>query len=152
MFFPESLLRFSPQDFDGLQPLIHRPWLDPATAAISVNAVYTVPADRSLLLTGVCACFEAGAAQLVNEAKIGLLHAGLPLTDPTLICLLKFSRPGTQFASLDWQGQVVVPPNVRVILQGVFNAAGVANIVRRHIVGMLMPAANLKVAEGQVQI
>lgn len=141
MIFPESLYLLSPRDQEvtWLDPVAARGTLNQAATSVTIS-LFTVPQGRYLVLSQASAIAQPGAAQNVDQFQIDYLH----LTDFYVIAIDNTAKAANIRASLNWNGQILIPPAATVRVVGSFNAAVAANTVGLWINGILIPAANIQ--------
>lgn len=137
MRFPEWLYALLPND-EGSQKLgvvWRESTSSQAAATVSVD-VYTVPADKCLVLTNLTGQFIPGAAQNVQRRRF----MADPPAGTVRYNILDDEADGSVNSLLtnNWQGEVVIPGGWKVKVEGLFSGA-VANSVNGELHGYLIP-------------
>lgn len=142
MFFPEFLYQLSPRDqqVTWLDPVITR--VAVAVASINPIAVFTVPADRCLILQTASMEATPGLGQNVAQQFLFTRSQG----GGQNFTFRSDVTPGAANTTLtlDWSGSILVPANWTVQGSGVFNAGAVANGVVLMLHGILIPVSNIQ--------
>lgn len=142
MIFPEALYELSPRDRNVT-------WLDPlvlhldnggGAAAGSQELVVEIPEGRVLMLHSACMAVRTLA---VETTTLMLLQAqrfvgGVEFN-------LKQAFPGvTGRSQLDWQGEILIPSELRV--RAFFSFSGVVQnkVIDFDLFGMLLPVGNIQ--------
>lgn len=140
MLGPEKLYQLNQKD-------VGVPWLEcyirraiVAAALVTVDAqLPPIDAGRILILNHAACTFGPGAAQ-------NLVSAYLAVQSPDQVILLKWlgvAGAVNIIGSLDWQGQLFVPPGFNVRARGIFNAGGVVNTLTLDGGGLQIPRATI---------
>jgi len=142
MRFPEWLYRLLQGD-EGSQLLsvVWREVASTATVAALNATVYQVPGDKCLILTNAACRFIPGNTQTVNRRRL----MADPPSGTTRYNILDEEVDGAASITLDanWQGEVIIPPGWRVLIEGTFNSAVNANTVEAEIHGYLVPRGTI---------
>jgi len=142
MFFPEFLYRLSARDEKVT-------WLDPRNERIvvilanaQVNADVSVPDSQVLILMAAQVTGLPGLAQNVASNLLQIIPPGQANS-------MELKRQSAALAAnvisdLDWQGEIIVPPDWTVRAAVAYNAGAVNNETRLSLFGILIPVANIQ--------
>lgn len=148
MRIPESLFIPSAKDSGSWIVEILQRTANTSAAAFTVNlGIFTVPADRLLLLLSAHAAADAG--NLVNTTSLALtIQAPAAAAAITLAQLDRgdaaAANLGTFRRDLNWSGEVWVQPLGVVRAFGAFDSDGAANFVFGEIHGLLIPKGQVR--------
>lgn len=142
MFFPEFLYQLSARDQQVT-------WLDPqlgtvvtSTAATSVSSSLTVPDARLLVVTALNLEAAPGLAQNITQMFLGFFNVATNVLASLTEDLV--AKGANAASSIDWQGEIVLPPGWGIRATGSFNAAAAANQVILTVAGILIPIGNVQ--------
>lgn len=143
MFFPEFLYQLSQRDSQvtWLDPVIER--IQTTAAAATVEAQFTVPEARALILQSALVTGSPGAGQAVNAMTLSLI----PPNQVGPVRALKFNDTNNALnfvAAIDWQGSMILPPSWIVNANVGYDAAVAANTTTLHVFGILVPIGNVQ--------
>lgn len=99
---------------------------------------------RVILLRSLTGQYVPGAGQNVTQAQLDLLPP--EGTSPPIQLFLKFdgvAKGANVVASLDWQGEIVIPPRWSARARAAFNAGAASNQVNLIAFGYSAPVGNL---------
>lgn len=138
MRFPEWLYKLLAGDAGSQQLGVI--WREQSTSAASTSVgttVYTVPADKCLVLTNMAGSFEPNAAQKCVRTRFmadppeGTVRYNFFDEWPSLVA--------GAFAGKTWTGEVIIPGGWKVRVEGTYDAGAAQNIARAEIHGYLIP-------------
>ena len=141
-FWPEALYQLAARDHQIT-------WLDPvlfhtftAAAATTVEAKFTVPAGRMLLLQSATVEAVSGAAQTVSYLAVVAIPpvGGVPFV--ALAGEWTTGAPAKRF--VNWSGSVVIAPGWIIDGTADYSAGAAANTTGLAIAGLLIPVGNIQ--------
>lgn len=143
MFFPEFLFQLSARDqqVTWVDPLYAQRAPAAALAAAWSELITTVPEGRALVLTNAVAAGNPGGAQACTF--LGIQTRPPTLTPAFSLQAEEFPVTASLTQTINWQGEVIVPPTWQVVLIATFDAAAIANAVSADLIGILIPVGNI---------
>lgn len=111
-----------------------------SAAAVSVEATYTVPADRVLFLASSCVEGIAGSGQTVLEQSLRVFDD----TGASVVRLKQESNKTNQVEDLNYNEEVIIPGGFGLSGFVGFNNGTNSNTARLNVVGWLGPVGFLR--------
>lgn len=139
MRFPPWLYKFTSQTHEGSQPIesISRRVDQTANAAGIVNNVYTVPGDFMFCLSNGVVAVDAPA--LVTPTQALLSFTKPDTSTEIMIAWNQTPSAAAENMTLNWSGEVWIPPGSVIHGVGSFDVANANNTVQAAIHGILIP-------------
>lgn len=148
MLVPEYLWQPSAKDAGSLliETLFRQATLSDAVATINLT-VFTVPADRLLLMLTANATGDGGGATNLSTLAITVREESGPAA--TVVASLdRGAAAETNFGNfrrdLSWSGQVWVPPSGQVRVFAVFDSGLSTNNATGNLTGILLPKGQVR--------